>query len=103
MIEVPRHQVRTPQIDVLLAVVLKIIDPAVLQEATDNAGDANIVTQAGDSGPQTTNAPHQEVHPHARLGGLVEQLDHLPVDDGIDFEDEMALPPLALVLHFSSD
>ena len=60
MIQIARHQVGTAQVNFLVAAVTKIIDPAVFQKPTHDAGDFDIFADPGQPGrseqmPRTSN------------------------------------------------
>src|SRR4051812_46856512 len=48
-IEVARHQVRAADVDLLVAAVAEVPDPAVLEEAADDAADADAIADAGNA------------------------------------------------------
>src|SRR5262245_21662135 len=89
IIEVPCHEVGTPQIDLLPAAIPEVIDATMLQEAAHDAGDMDVLAESGDPRAQTAYASHQQVHLDAGLRRLIEQLDHRPIDDGVHFEDQV--------------
>lgn len=43
-VDIPRHQIRTAEINLFVAAILKIIDSAVLQKTAYHADDADVVT-----------------------------------------------------------
>src|SRR4051794_37586124 len=51
--EIPRHPIRARHVKHRLAAVLEIVNAAVLQEAPDNADDADVFAQAWDFWPET--------------------------------------------------
>src|SRR5215469_16584123 len=52
--------------NLLAAAVPEPINPAVLKEPAHNAADGNVVAEAGNSGPEAAEAPHDEVDSDAR-------------------------------------
>ena len=54
---------------------LNTIDPAVLQEAIDDAADADVLGDARQARPQAADAAHDQVDRHAGLAGAVQGLD----------------------------
>ena len=65
-IEIARHPVGARQIEIGLAGVLEIVNPAVLEETADNADDADVFTQPGNFRPQAADAPDDQIDFHAR-------------------------------------
>src|SRR5216110_2862747 len=59
-IEITRHPIRAGEINVGLAGVFKIINAAMLEKASHDADDANVVTQTGHSRSQTTDPADDE-------------------------------------------
>ena len=49
-IEIARHQVRAAQIDLFRAAIPEVVNAAVLQESAHDAGDADVLADAGDPG-----------------------------------------------------
>ena len=70
-IQVARHQVGAAQVDLFAAIVEKIIDAAVLEEAAHDADHANIPAEPLHTSDQAADPPDEQVHFHAGLGGLV--------------------------------
>ena len=58
MVDVAGHQVGTADIDLFLAAVAEIVDPAVLQKAADDAGDFDVVAHPRHAGAQAADAAH---------------------------------------------
>ena len=102
-VEIARHEVGAPQVHLLVASAAAPEDPAVLEEASHDARDRDAVGHAGDARPQTADAAHEQVHPHARAGGAHEGQDDLGIDERVHLEDEVAGAPGALVLLFPRD
>ena len=67
------------------------VDAAVLQEAADDALDADVLGQAGDARPQAADAAHDEVDLHAGLARLVERIDDLRVDERVHLHPDGGL------------
>ncbi len=64
-----------------------------LEEAADDALDADVVGEAGNTGPQTTDAAHHHVDLNAGLARAVERIDDAVIDDRIELRPYMARPP----------
>ena len=52
VVQVPGHHVRTGQVQFLIAVVGKIVHPAVFQEPPDDGPDGDVFADPFDPGPQ---------------------------------------------------
>ena len=72
----------------------KGINPGVLQEASDNAGDYDIFRLAWNTGNQTADAAYDQVDAHACTGCLHQLVDQFTFRDSIGFDDDSALWPL---------
>src|SRR5208283_6228817 len=59
-IQIAGHEVRTAEIDLVLSAVAVVEDPAVLKEATYDAGDMDVLAGSGDAGSQAADAAHQQ-------------------------------------------
>src|SRR5262249_14896150 len=70
-IEIARHQVRTPEIDLFLPSATEVDNPAVLEDPADNAGHANRLAHPGDPGTQAAHAANQQVDLHPGLGRAI--------------------------------
>ena len=77
-------------------------DAAVLQEAVDDAADADVFRDARQPRPQAADAADQQVDRHAGLAGAVEGLDRAAVDERVELGENprlLALPgPLGLLV-----
>ena len=71
VIQVARHQVGAAQVDLVMTIVEKIVDAAVLKEAAHDADHADIPAEPLHPGDQAADAADEQVHFHAGLGGLV--------------------------------
>src|SRR5215472_11274606 len=89
-IEIARHEISTPSINLFLIIVPEVVYAAVLQESAHHTYDANVLADTGYIRAQTADAPHQEVHFHSRLGSTIEKPDHLAVNQRVHFEDKVA-------------
>ena len=65
------HHVCGRQEKILIAVMMEIVDTAMLQETTDNAADMDIITDARNLGLQAADAADDQIHPYACLTGFV--------------------------------
>ena len=86
--EISRHPISAREINIRVAVVREIIDPAVLEETADDTDDANVFAQARNLGPQTTNAADDQIDLHPGAGSFIELLDDLLIDERIEFHDD---------------
>jgi hypothetical protein len=80
-IEVARHPVRRPEVDLLVAVVPEIEDSRMLEKAPDDARHLDAIADSGNSRAQATNAADDKIDIHASLRRVVEVLDKLRVDE----------------------
>src|SRR5262249_33917273 len=88
-VEVARHQVGAPQVDLLAAPVAEVEDAVVLQEAPDDADDADVLRESGYAGAEDTHLTHDQVDLHAFARRPVEAVDDLGVGEPVDLEDEV--------------
>ena len=102
-IEVAGHHVGTAEIDLFFASIVEVEDAAVLEEAADDAGDADIVADSGHAGAKAADAADEEIELDPGLGGFVEELDDAAIDEGVDLEDDVAAAAVFLVLDFAAD
>ena len=61
VIDVARHQVGAAHVDFFLAVVVEVVNAAVLQEPADDADDADVFADVRQARAQTANAAHQQI------------------------------------------
>ena len=60
-VQVPGHHVGTGEVDFLVTIAFKVVDPGVFQEAADNRVDFDIVMQFRQVVAQAGNPPHQQL------------------------------------------
>jgi hypothetical protein len=87
-LEVPRHPVGAPRVDLGLSAVMEVIDPRVLEVAIENAGDSDVLADPRDARTQAANSPHEQIDPHASPGGFVELADRLRIDERVHLRDD---------------
>ena len=74
----------------------KADDAGVLEEAADDALDADVVGQAMDARAQAANAAHDQFDLHPGLAGAIEGVDHHRIDQRVQLgPDRAGLPALA--------
>ena len=64
-----------------------------LEEAAEHADDADVLRQAGHARAQAADAAHDEIDLHAGLRGLVQRLDHRPVDEAVHLQHDTTPAP----------
>ena len=101
--EIAVHPVRRPDVNLRIAVVVKVEDPAVLEEAIDNGIDANVLADARQLGPQRADAAADQVDLHSRLAGPVQGLHHRRLEQAVDLGDDAAGLARLLVAGFLLD
>src|SRR6266581_5732212 len=99
--QVARHPVSAPQIDFRLSAILEMIDPAVLQETSDDAAHANLIAEAANPRSQRANAAHKKINFHARLRRTVQSLHNAFVEQRIHLGDDSRRTPRASMLSFT--
>ena len=95
--QVAIHPVGRADVDLRIAVVAEIKDPAVLQEAIDDGDDADVFTQPRQLRPQGANAAANDVDFDASLTGPIKRLHHRRLDQAVDLDDDAAF--IAGFLH----
>src|SRR5579859_3925587 len=95
-IQVALHHIGASQIDLLVTIVAKVVDAAVLQETPQHTPDANIITDARQTRTQAAYAAHIQINADACLRGPIEQVNDLRIDKRIHFEDQAAVAILLL-------
>ena len=84
-----------------------MIDAAVLKESADDRSDPDVFRQTRHARSQCTHATHDQVDFHTGLAGLVERLDDLRFEQGIDLGSDVGLAPgagdLGLAVNRSQD
>src|SRR5262249_40859771 len=68
------------------------IDPAVLEEPTDDRLDTDAIGQSRYSRPQATDAAHDQIDLHAGARGRIERVDDLRVDQRIQLHPDRGRP-----------
>src|SRR5689334_19075584 len=107
-IEVPRHHVGGGDIHSRFGAGQalthpKAVDAAMLQEAADHRFDADIVRQARHTGPQAADAAHDKFDQYAGLGGLVQRVDDVGVDQRIHLHPDRARLAVPHVIGLTPD
>ena len=75
-----------------LPVVLKPVDPRMLEEPADERPDRDAIAHAREAGFQAADAAHDEVDPHAGAGGAIEGLDHLVIGHRVQLQHDAGGP-----------
>ena len=88
VIEVPRHQVGAAQERLGPLARLEEVEAAVLEEATEDAADADRLGQPGDAGPQGADRAGDDVDLGAGLRGRVELLDDRLVGERVRLQPD---------------
>ena len=102
-VQVARHQIGTAQVHFRITAVLKVVDAAVLQEAPDNADHADVLADTGQTGPQTADAAHNQIHLYADPRSSVERADQPIIHQRVHLEDETAAATGPCVLDLPVD
>src|SRR5215470_2056276 len=68
-------------------------DARVLEEAADDALDADGFRQARNPRPQAADTAHDQVDADSGLGGAVERVDQLRIDEGVELHPDLPGPP----------
>ena len=107
-IEITRHQISRGNIDPRFRAwqsmpIAEGIDAGMFQKATDNRLHPNIVRQTFDTGPQTTNATHNQIDLNTGLAGLIQGIDDHAIDQGIAFEPDGGRPTGLGIVNFNPD
>lgn len=91
-IEVPLHQIGATEVEFVVAVVMEVIHPAVLEKSPNNASDADRLAPAWDAGPEAANPSNDQVNFDAGLRRRVQRAYKIPIDQRVHLEDQ---PPVA--------
>ena len=100
-VEIARHEIGAPKIDMGIAPVVENIDAAMFEEAIDDASDGDVLAEARDAWAQATNSTNQELDGDPFLGGVVEGLNNLFVHEGVGFNKNTGGPSCAVVSAFA--
>lgn len=100
-IQVTMHQVRGPNPDFRIPIVLKRIDSRMLQESSQDRNDPNVIAEAGDTWLNGTNAANLNHHRNPRLGSPVECVRQAFVHNRVDFEQDFRFLARFLVSNFA--
>src|SRR5689334_15978393 len=73
-------------------------DAAVLEEAADDALDADILGETRNAGPQAADAAHHEIDLDASLARRIERIDDARIDERIELGPDLAGPAFLDVL-----
>ena len=96
-VEIARHEIGAPKIDVGIAPVVENIDAAMFEETIDDASDGDVLAEARDAWAQATNSTNQELDGDPFLGGVVEGLNNFFVHKGVGFNKNTGGPACAAV------
>src|SRR2546423_160187 len=86
-IEVAHHPVCAAYVNLFVAVVGEIDDPAVFEKPANDAANANVIRDAGHSGTQHANAANDEIDRNAGLGRFIKTFDNPGVSQPIELRD----------------
>src|SRR6266511_2451116 len=103
MMEIDLHQIDTPNIDLFLASVAKIILPAMFKITPNDTDNIYILTYPFDPRFQTTNTAHQQIHFYTCPRSFIEQFNKMGVYNGVDLKNKMCLMTGLCVFNFASD
>ena len=101
--EIPALPVGASHINLGPAVVVKAVDPVVLQKPAQNADDSNIFTDLWQPRTQSAVSSDNEIYLYSGLGGLVEFLNRIRIIKPIHFRHDPAVPILLLILDLPVD
>ena len=102
-VKVPRHEIGAPEKNLLVPAVAEVIDPRVFEEPADDCGDPDVLTDAGNTWPETADAPDLQLDLHPGLRGRIERRDAGRVDEGVHLEDEVPVTLLLLAGNLPVD
>src|SRR5450432_1321555 len=71
VVDIARHQVGAPSIDLFIAAIVKVINAAMFQESSHHANHFDVVADSRQARPQTADSPHNELDFYAGLRSLV--------------------------------
>src|SRR5262249_39046266 len=90
-VEIARHQVGAAGMNLLIAAVTKIKNPAVLEKAANHARYTDCFAHARNARAQAADPADEQVDLHSGLRGAVEQADHAWIHQRIHLEDQAAI------------
>src|SRR6478735_5534879 len=79
-VQIPLHQISATEKEFLVAAVAEIVDPAMLQEPSDNADDADVLTPIFHARSKAAYSANDEIDLDTGLRCAVERSDCFPVD-----------------------
>src|SRR5579864_1087216 len=87
LVEVTRHPIRAGNVDLLIAAIEVIEDPAVFQEAAHHAANGNVVADSGQARTQGTHPANNQVNLYSGLRRVVQGLNHILIQQRIHLGD----------------
>ena len=75
-VEITRHEIGTPKVNMGISGVVKNVDATVFEEAIDDASNGDVIAEARNAGAEATDATNEELDGDALLGGSVEGLNN---------------------------
>ena len=105
-VEVARHEIGGRNIILRIFIASELINTAMLQKASDDAGDMNILRLNDHTRQDAANAANDELDFNARAGSRCQLVDDLALGDGIGLDADIAalsqrnLPVNILKQHF---
>src|ERR1041384_6006413 len=100
-VEIAVHPVGAADIDFRRAVVRKVIDATMFEEAPDDAQDVDAFGESGNAGAQSADAAHDEIDADARLRCFVKRADDADVGQAVDLGNDACAPAGARVISFA--
>src|SRR5580704_15243359 len=98
-----RHQVGAAEVDLFLAGVPEIVDPAMLKETPYDAGHPDVFAYAFHSRSQAAYPAHQQINLYTSLRCFVQQADGALVDECVHLKDQVSTLAVAQMIDLALD
>ena len=102
-VQISRHPVRASHIKLFMPVIIERKDSGMLQEASYNRADADILTDTRNSHNKTADTAHDKIDLHACRRCFIQSKDDLLVTEGITFCDNVRFFSCFGILGLSLD
>src|SRR5579875_3127980 len=95
IIQIALHHIGAAEKQLLSPAIVEVEDPTMFQKAAYDAAHTNILADPRDARPQAADTPHNQLYPHPGLRSLIELVNDLRIDQGIQLKDQQAVAVLA--------
>ena len=99
--EIARHPIGAAQKNFRLPRLFEIEDPAMLEETVHDAAHRDVLADAFEARPQTTNPANNQVDLHPCLGRAIKRFNGAFIHERVHLGDDMCRQPFGGILRLA--